>query len=119
MINEKSQLKIGVVLNYINLILGNLIPIFYTPIMLRLLGQNEYGLYKLSSGITSYLSLMTLGMGTAITRYLCITSFLVASLEFKYEFISFCISAFNLSIVVAKLVKDAFSELVNIVESST
>lgn len=68
--NEKNQLKIGVVLNYINLILGNLIPIFYTPIMLRLLGQNEYGLYKLSSGITGYLSLITLGMGTAITRYL-------------------------------------------------
>ena len=36
---EKSQLKIGIALNYINMILGNLIPIFYTPIMLSLLGK--------------------------------------------------------------------------------
>ena len=40
--SENSQLKIGIVLNYINIGLGNLIPIFYTPIMLKLLGQSEY-----------------------------------------------------------------------------
>lgn len=67
---DKSQLKIGIILNYINIGLGNLIPIFYTPIMLALLGQSEYGLYKLSSSVTSYLSLISLGIGSAVTRYL-------------------------------------------------
>ena len=67
---QKSQLKIGVVLNYVNMILGNLIPIFYTPVMLSLLGQEEYGLYKLSSSVTSYLSLISFGIGSAVTRYL-------------------------------------------------
>lgn len=67
---KKDQLKIGIVLNYINLGLGNLIPIFYTPIMLSLLGQQEYGLYKLSTSVTSYLSLISMGLGSAITRYL-------------------------------------------------
>ena len=67
---EKNQLKIGIILNYVNLILGNLIPVFYTPIMLSLLGQSEYGLYKLASNVTSYLSLISLGLGSAITRYL-------------------------------------------------
>ena len=70
MTQEKSQLKIGIVLNYVNMILGNLIPIFYTPIMLALLGQSEYGLYKLASSVTSYLSLISMGLGSAITRYL-------------------------------------------------
>ena len=70
MSEKKSQLKIGVILNYLNMGLGNLIPIFYTPIMLALLGQNEYGLYKLSSSLTSYLSLISLGIGSAVTRYL-------------------------------------------------
>ncbi len=70
MAQEKSQLKIGIVLNYVNMILGNLIPIFYTPIMLTLLGQSEYGLYKLASSVTSYLSLISMGLGSAITRYL-------------------------------------------------
>lgn len=67
---KRNQLKIGVVLNYINMGVGNLIPIFYTPIMLNLLGQSEYGLYKLSSSVTSYLSLVSLGIGSAVTRYL-------------------------------------------------
>ena len=67
---EKSQLKIGIILNYVNMILGNLIPIFYTPVMLRLLGQSEYGLYKLSGSVTSYLGLISLGIGSAMTRYL-------------------------------------------------
>ena len=67
---ERNQLKTGIVLSYVNLFLGNLIPIFYTPVMLALLGQSEYGLYKLSSSVTSYLSLVSLGIGSAVTRYL-------------------------------------------------
>lgn len=67
---ENGQLRAGIILNYINMGLGNLIPIFYTPIMLSLLGQSEYGLYKLASSVTSYLSLISMGLGSAITRYL-------------------------------------------------
>lgn len=67
---NSHQLKPGVILNYINIGLGNLIPIFYTPIMLSLLGQSEYGLYKLSANVTGYLSLVALGIGSAITRYI-------------------------------------------------
>lgn len=67
---EKNQLKIGILLSYVNLGIGNLIPIFYTPVMLDLLGQAEYGLYKLSSSVTSYLSLISLGIGSAVSRYL-------------------------------------------------
>lgn len=69
-IEGKSQIKIGVILSYLNSGLGSLIPIFYTPVMLTLLGQSEYGLYKLSSSVTSYLSLISLGIGSAVTRYL-------------------------------------------------
>lgn len=67
---EKNQLRIGIILNYINMGLGSLIPIFYTPIMLQLLGQNEYGLYKLASSVTSYLNLISMGLGSAVNRYL-------------------------------------------------
>ena len=70
MLEHKSELKIGIILNYVNMGIGNLIPIFYTPVMLSLLGQNEYGLYKLSSSVTGYLGLISLGIGAAVTRYL-------------------------------------------------
>lgn len=64
-----NQLKTGVILSYINLAIGSIIPMIYTPIMLRILGQAEYGLYSLSSSIISYLSLLNFGMGSTIVRY--------------------------------------------------
>ncbi len=67
---NKSQLKIGIVLGYVNMLFGNLIPFFYTPIMLKLLGDSEYGLYKLASTATGYLSLISFGIGGATSRYL-------------------------------------------------
>lgn len=67
---NQNQIKAGIVLSYVNMIAGNLIPLFYTPIMLSLLGQSEYGLYKLASSVSSYLSLLAFGIGGAITRYL-------------------------------------------------
>lgn len=68
--NNSSQLRIGIILNYVNLALSGVIPLLYTPVMLRILGQEEYGLYKLSGSITSYLGLISFGLGAAITRYL-------------------------------------------------
>lgn len=68
--NSSNQIKIGMILSYINIAIGNLIPLFYTPIMLDLLGQSEYGLYKIASSTSSYLSLLTFGIGSAVSRYL-------------------------------------------------
>ncbi len=67
---NKSQLKSGIMLSYVNLIVGNLVPLFYTPVMLRILGQSEYGLYSLATSVTSYLSLMSMGISSAVVRYL-------------------------------------------------
>ena len=64
-----NELKVGAILSYVQLILGNIISIIYTPIMLRLLGQNEYGLYNLSSSTISYLGLLSFGFGSAYIRY--------------------------------------------------
>ena len=66
----KSQLKIGAILTYVNMAIGSLIPMFYTPIMLDMLGQSDYGLYRLAGTVTSYLSLLSFGIGSAIVRYL-------------------------------------------------
>lgn len=65
-----NQLRTGALLSYVNLALGCLIPMFYTPVMLELLGQAEYGLYSLSSSAVSYLTLLTFGFGSTIIRYI-------------------------------------------------
>lgn len=69
MSGKNNQLRIGAVMSYINMALGTIIPMFYTPLMLNLLGQSEYGLFKLASSATSYLSLITFGLGCALVRY--------------------------------------------------
>ena len=40
------------------------------PIMLRMMGQSEYGLYSLVSSIISYLTILDLGFGNAIIVYI-------------------------------------------------
>lgn len=67
---QKNELKSGVILSYINLGLGTVIPFIYTPIMLRMLGQAEYGLFSLASSAVSYLSLLSFGFGSTIIRYI-------------------------------------------------
>lgn len=63
-----NQLRAGTLLSYVNLAIGSIIPMIYTPIMLRMLGQAEYGLYSLSNSIVGYLSLLNFGFGSTIIR---------------------------------------------------
>lgn len=65
----KDQLKIGIVLNYVTIGLNVLVAILYTPYMLRMMGQGEYGLYSLVSSIIAYLTILDFGFGNAIIRY--------------------------------------------------
>lgn len=64
-----NQRKIGVVLSYISEAIKILSGLIYTPIMLRLLGQSEYGLYQLVYSVVSYLSLLSLGFGSSYMRF--------------------------------------------------
>ena len=64
-----NQLKAGAVLNYVSIILNMVVGLIYTPYMLRMLGQSEYGLYSLAASIIAYLTVLDLGFGNAIVRY--------------------------------------------------
>ena len=66
---KNNQLKIGVILSYITMFAQNIIGILYTPIMLRLLGKSEYGLYQLVYSVVSYLGLLSFGFGSAYVRF--------------------------------------------------
>ena len=64
-----NQRKAGVILSYAGEIVKILVSLVYTPIMLRLLGQSEYGLYQLVYSVVSYLSLLSLGFGSSYLRF--------------------------------------------------
>lgn len=64
-----NQRRWGAILSYVNIIATVLVGLFYTPIMLRMLGQSEYGLYSLIGSVVGYLSVLDMGLGNTIVRY--------------------------------------------------
>ncbi|MEH7884035.1 oligosaccharide flippase family protein [Bacillus sp. JJ1609] len=64
-----NQLKAGALLSYVVLLTNSVISILYTPIMLNLLGQSEYGLYSLANSATGYIGVLNFGLGNAVIRY--------------------------------------------------
>lgn len=64
-----NQRKAGVLLTYSSEAVKILTGLIYTPIMLRLLGQSEYGLYQLVFSVVSYLSLLSMGFASSYIRF--------------------------------------------------
>jgi len=65
----KNQLKAGASLSYLSLFLSSIISLAYTPFMLRLMGQSQFGLYSLTASVVGYLTILDFGFGNAIVRY--------------------------------------------------
>lgn len=66
---RNNQLKAGAILSYISIILNTIVGLVYTPFMLRMMGQSEYGLYSLVAITVEYLTILDFGFGNAIIRY--------------------------------------------------
>ena len=64
-----NQIRTGVVLNYIIIGINAAVGLLYTPYMLRVMGQSEYGLFSLVASIIAYLTILDFGFGNAIVRY--------------------------------------------------
>ena len=69
MSNQTNQLKAGAIISYIQMALSVVIGLVYTPIMIRLLGQSEYGLYNTVASTISMLSVLSLGFNSSYIRY--------------------------------------------------
>ena len=69
LLSNSANRRLGIVLQYGQMALNILINLIYTPVMLRLLGDAEYGIYNLAGSVISYLSLLSLGFGASYIRY--------------------------------------------------
>lgn len=69
---KRSQIKFGSLLSYLQMAAGVTINLVYTPVMIRLLGQNEYGLYNTVASTISMLSILSLGFNSGYIRYYAI-----------------------------------------------
>ena len=79
---NRNQRKNGAILSYISILVNTLIQLLYTPYLVRMLGQSEYGLYSLVSSIIGYLTILDLGFGNAIVVY---TSRYIAQKKYEEE----------------------------------
>lgn len=68
MINERKK---GAILSYIQVVLSVVVSIVYVPVLLRYLGQSEYGLYQIVGSFFSYISVFESCMSTGVLRNYC------------------------------------------------
>ena len=64
-----KQIKLGATLSYAQMALNVIVGLLYTPLMIRLLGQSEFGLYNTVASTISMLSVLNLGFGSGYIRY--------------------------------------------------
>lgn len=65
----RNEIKIGTLLSYLQMGLNIVVGLLYTPVMIKLLGQSEYGLYNTVASTISMLSLLSLGFNSSYIRY--------------------------------------------------
>lgn len=64
-----NQRKAGAVLSYVGLVVNAVVSFIYVPLLLSFLSVEEYGVYELIGSIIAYLSVMDMGLSTALSRY--------------------------------------------------
>ena len=66
---KSSRLKSGFILSYTAIFIQSLISIIYTPVMLRFLGQSNYGLLQLAISTIANLGILSFGFGSSYLRF--------------------------------------------------
>ena len=67
--NRKKQMALGVVLSYVAIAVDLLTGLLYTPLVLQLLGQSQYGIYSLVTSFMGYLTIFNAGANAAYIRF--------------------------------------------------
>lgn len=68
-ISKTTERKAGAMLSYMQIVIDTLSSILYTPVMLRLIGQAEYGLYGTVVSAIGMLSLLNLGFSNSYVKF--------------------------------------------------
>ncbi len=63
-----NQKRIGILLSYLNLIMGMVVNICLTPFLISTLGDVDYSLYKVMQSFAGPLAMFHLGISTIVTR---------------------------------------------------
>ena len=68
---ESGQRGKGILLSYLQTVLHLIASLLYVPILLRVIGKNEYGVYQLAGSVIAYLSIMESFLSAGVQRFYC------------------------------------------------
>lgn len=66
----KSEVKWGAILSYVLIALNSIYGLVIMPFVLGAIGESEYGVYKTIGAMTSAISVMELGLGGTMQKYI-------------------------------------------------
>ena len=67
---QNKQVKYGVIISYLLVVLNATYGLFLTPYIIGQIGENSFGVYKTVSSFTSALMVLDLGLGGTMMRYI-------------------------------------------------
>lgn len=68
-IMKLNELKVGSLLSYGQMAASILVTLIYTPLLIKFLGQSEYGLYNTVLSVMTMLSVLSLGFHSGYIKY--------------------------------------------------
>lgn len=71
MTDSSRQREIGALVSYADTFVAMAVGLLYVPLLLRTIGQAEYGLYQLIGSIIAYLNIISSMLAAGVTRYYC------------------------------------------------
>lgn len=66
---SKGYLKSGFILSYAAILIQSVVSIVFTPVLLRLLGQSDYGLLQLATTQAAHLGILSFGFSGSYLRF--------------------------------------------------
>lgn len=86
----KSEVKWGALLSYVLIALNSIYGLIIMPFVLGAIGESEYGVYKTIGAMTATISVMELGLGGTMQKY--VAQYLAQNEEKKaYNYSAMCI----------------------------
>ena len=64
-----NELKKGAIFSYLLIIVNTFYGLFFTPYLISQLGTGQYGVYKIISSLTGSITILDLGIGSTVLRY--------------------------------------------------
>ena len=69
--NKKQNLKLGAIISYLWVVVHVGVNFLFAPILIKYLGQNEYGLYQVIASFLAYINVLETSVSAGVLRFYC------------------------------------------------